>query len=96
MKAMWTTAFAIGVKAVAGAAQAQDMIRALAPTWVGFAPALVASDLGYHEEEGLEVDFRFEDDRRTCSPRWSAVTSRLTCARWASTRAGPGWTRRLA
>lgn len=44
-------------------AQAEDVIRALAPTWVGFAPALVASDLGYFEEEGLTVDFRFEDDR---------------------------------
>ncbi|MFK7859190.1 MAG: ABC transporter substrate-binding protein [Granulosicoccus sp.] len=41
----------------------QDSIRVLAPTWVGFAPALVAADLGYYEEEGLEVDFRFEDDR---------------------------------
>lgn len=61
MKAIWTTAFAIGLGA--GAAQAQDVIRALAPTWVGFAPALVAGDLGFYEEEGLEVDFRFEDDR---------------------------------
>ena len=42
---------------------AQDTLRVLAPTWVGFAPALVAADLGYFEEEGLTVDFRFEDDR---------------------------------
>lgn len=48
---------------LAQAASAQDVIRALAPTWVGFAPALVAQDLGYYAEEGLEVDFRFEDDR---------------------------------
>ena len=27
------------------------------------APAFVAGDLGYYEEEGLSVDFRFEDDR---------------------------------
>lgn len=46
-----------------GAARAQDSIRVLAPTWVGFAPALVADDLGYYAEEGLEIDFRFEDDR---------------------------------
>ncbi|WP_181702114.1 ABC transporter substrate-binding protein [Chthonobacter albigriseus] len=44
-------------------AQAEDKIRALAPTWVGFAPALVANTLGYYAEEGLEVDFKFEDDR---------------------------------
>lgn len=49
--------------AFGGAASAQDVIRALAPTWVGFAPALVAQDLGYYEEEGLTLDFRFEDDR---------------------------------
>ncbi|MFK7893003.1 MAG: ABC transporter substrate-binding protein [Granulosicoccus sp.] len=49
--------------AVSGVVHAQDTIRVLAPTWVGFAPALVAGDLGYYEEEGLEVDFRFEDDR---------------------------------
>jgi NitT/TauT family transport system substrate-binding protein len=45
-------------------ATAQDnTIRVLAPTWVGFAPALVAQDLGCYEEEGVTLDFRFEDDR---------------------------------
>ncbi|WP_372675135.1 ABC transporter substrate-binding protein [Aquicoccus sp.] len=45
-------------------ATAQDTtIRILAPTWVGFAPALVAQDLGCYEEEGVSLDFRFEDDR---------------------------------
>jgi NitT/TauT family transport system substrate-binding protein len=45
-------------------AAAQDnTIRILAPTWVGFAPALVAQDLGCYEEEGVTLDFRFEDDR---------------------------------
>lgn len=43
---------------------AQDnTIRVLAPTWVGFAPALVAQDLGCYVEEGITLDFRFEDDR---------------------------------
>lgn len=43
---------------------AQDnTIRVLAPTWVGFAPALVAQDLGCYEAEGVTLDFRFEDDR---------------------------------
>lgn len=50
--------------ALAGAAAAQDTtIRVLAPTWVGFAPALVAQDLGCYEAEGYSLDFRFEDDR---------------------------------
>jgi NitT/TauT family transport system substrate-binding protein len=45
-------------------AAAQDtVIRVLAPTWVGFAPALVAQDLGCYAEEGVRLDFRFEDDR---------------------------------
>ena len=45
-------------------ALAQDTtIRVLAPTWVGFAPALVAQDLGCYAEEGYSLDFRFEDDR---------------------------------
>lgn len=45
-------------------AAAQDnTISILAPTWVGFAPALVAQDLGCYEEEGVTLDFRFEDDR---------------------------------
>ena len=45
-------------------ATAQDnSIRILAPTWVGFAPALVAQDLGCYADEGVSLDFRFEDDR---------------------------------
>ena len=55
--------FVLFAVVMTGSAVAQDSIRVLAPTWVGFAPALVAGDLGYYEEEGLEVDFRFEDDR---------------------------------
>lgn len=44
-------------------AEAEDKIRVMAPTWVGFAPALVADKLGYYKEEGLSVEFKFEDDR---------------------------------
>lgn len=55
--------FLVGAAHTQAQAQAQERIRVLAPTWVGFAPALVAGDLGYYEAEGLEVDFRFEDDR---------------------------------
>ena len=47
----------------APAAQAADKIRVFCPTWLGFAPVLVAKDLGYFKEEGLEVELKFEDDR---------------------------------
>lgn len=63
MKTLSLSTLALLAVLSAQAAHAQDTIRVLAPTWVGFAPALVAGDLGYYEEEGLEVDFRFEDDR---------------------------------
>lgn len=64
MKARHVLAGALAAGLCAGTAvSAQDTLRVLAPTWVGFAPALVAGDLGYYEEEGLSVDFRFEDDR---------------------------------
>lgn len=57
-------ATAVAALAAALPAAAQDnTIRVLAPTWVGFAPALVAQDLGCYEEEGVTLDFRFEDDR---------------------------------
>ena len=46
-----------------GTATAAEKIRVLAPTWVGFAPALVADKLGYYAEDGLAVEFKFEDDR---------------------------------
>ncbi|BDA84877.1 aliphatic sulfonate ABC transporter substrate-binding protein [Aureimonas sp. SA4125] len=44
-------------------AAAEDVIRALAPTWPGFAPVFVAMDKGYFKDLGLEVEFSFEDDR---------------------------------
>ncbi len=55
-----TLALGLGLATPASAA---DSIRMLAPTWVGFAPVLVASDLGYFKEQDLTVDFKFEDDR---------------------------------
>lgn len=56
-------AAAFGFLALSVPAHAADVIRALAPTWPGFAPVLVASDLGYFKELGLTVDMKFEDDR---------------------------------
>ena len=46
-----------------GSAYSADQIRMLAPTWLGFAPVHVANDLGCFKENGLEVDYKFEDDR---------------------------------
>jgi NitT/TauT family transport system substrate-binding protein len=54
--------FAFGA-AVSGPASAQDKIRVFAPTWTGYTPVWVAMDMGYFKDQGLEVDFRFEDDR---------------------------------
>ena len=51
------------VTAASGTANSAETIRMLAPTWLGFAPVHVANDLGCFKEEGLEVDYKFEDDR---------------------------------
>jgi NitT/TauT family transport system substrate-binding protein len=45
------------------AAFSEDTIHMLAPTWLGFAPVHVANDLGCFKDEGLVVDYKFEDDR---------------------------------
>lgn len=57
-----TISFAIAL-AAAGSALGADRIRMLAPTWLGFAPVHVANDLGYFKALGLEVEYKFEDDR---------------------------------
>jgi NitT/TauT family transport system substrate-binding protein len=49
--------------AASGAAYSEDTIHMLAPTWLGFAPVHVANDLGCFKDEGLAVDYKFEDDR---------------------------------
>ncbi len=56
-------ALAAGLVAALPAAAQDNTIRVLSPTWVGFAPALVAQDLGCYEAEGVTLDYRFEDDR---------------------------------
>ena len=45
------------------AALGADRIRVMAPLWSGFAPLVVAQDLGYFAEQNLEMDLRWEDDR---------------------------------
>ena len=46
-----------------GSARAEDQIRILCPTWSGYAPIFVASDLGYFKSMGLNVDIKFDDER---------------------------------
>jgi len=43
-------------------------IECIFPYWTGFAPTFLARDLGYFEEEGLEVNIRFDDDRGNVLP----------------------------
>jgi NitT/TauT family transport system substrate-binding protein len=63
MKRLIAGAAIAAVLAAAGPVKAAETIRMLAPTWLGFAPVHVANDLGCFKEEGLEVDYKFEDDR---------------------------------
>ena len=49
-------------------AQAEDVIKCAYPYWFGFAPTLVAQDLGYFGEEGLTVDSVFDNDRANVYP----------------------------
>jgi NitT/TauT family transport system substrate-binding protein len=62
MRQLYLSVFAIGV-ALSQPALAQDKIRMLAPTWLGFAPVWIAKDLGFFKDQGLDVDIRFEDER---------------------------------
>ena len=63
MKTLKTAVSLLAVMAFAPSAHAAETIRMLAPTWLGFAPVHVANDLDCFAKEGLEVDYKFEDDR---------------------------------
>jgi len=63
MKTLKTAVSLLAVMTFAPSAHAAETIRMLAPTWLGFAPVHVANDLGCFAKEGLEVDYKFEDDR---------------------------------
>lgn len=54
-----------------GAGQAADKIHMLAPTWLGFAPVHVANDIGCFQENNLEVNYKFEDDRANVMAAYS-------------------------
>ncbi len=58
-------AICIAATIVPGAVKAADdyEINCFIPFWVGFGPTFLARDLGYFEEEGLDVNIVFEDDR---------------------------------
>ncbi|MCP4627927.1 MAG: ABC transporter substrate-binding protein [bacterium] len=51
-------------------AAAKDLykIKCIFPFWLGFGPTFLASDLGYFEEEGVEVSIAFDDDRGNVLP----------------------------
>ncbi|MCZ6637584.1 MAG: ABC transporter substrate-binding protein [Alphaproteobacteria bacterium] len=60
-----------------GPAQAGELIKCAYPYWFGFAPTLVAQDLGYFAEEGLEVDSVFDNDRANVYP--ALETNEIQC-----------------
>lgn len=51
---------ALSLSTAVGAA---DTVRVMAPLWSGFAPLVVAQDLGYFQEQDVVMDLRWEDDR---------------------------------
>jgi NitT/TauT family transport system substrate-binding protein len=61
-------AVAVGLFATGPAQAAGDLIKCAYPFWFGFAPTLVAQDLGYFAEEGLEVESVFDNDRANVYP----------------------------
>lgn len=63
MKKVCSVAPVLAVLVFAAPAHSAETIRMMAPTWLGFAPVHVANDLGCFAKEGLEVSYKFEDDR---------------------------------
>jgi NitT/TauT family transport system substrate-binding protein len=63
LRRVLATAALAAALAHSGPAAADDKITAMFPTWPGYAPVMVAEALGCFEAEGLEVVWRFEDDR---------------------------------
>jgi len=66
--ALTGAAIALTLGLFAGQAQAAELIKCVYPYWFGFAPTLVAQDLGYFAEEGIEVDSVFDNDRANVYP----------------------------
>ncbi len=63
MKNLIAGAAVMALFATVSQVQSAETIHMLAPTWLGFAPVHVANDMGCFKAEGLEVDYKFEDDR---------------------------------
>ena len=66
-----------GATLAAAPVKADDVIRCVYPFWFGFAPVPVAIELGYFEEEGLEVTTVFDNDRANVLPAFE--TGDLDC-----------------
>jgi NitT/TauT family transport system substrate-binding protein len=75
--ALTGAAIALTLGLFAGQAQAADVIKCVYPYWFGFAPTLVAQDLGYFAEEGIEVDSVFDNDRANVYP--ALETNEIQC-----------------
>lgn len=60
---LFSLAVASLLLSAANSASADDKIRILCPTWSGYAPIFVASDLGYFKAMGLTVELKFDDER---------------------------------
>lgn len=63
MKKLFATTALITLATFSTATYATDTIRILTPTWLGFAPVHVANDMGCFKDSGIEIDYKFDDDR---------------------------------
>ena len=61
-KLVITAASSLALLAGAGVVSAQEEIRVMTPTWLGFAPVHIAQDQGCFEQNDLAVTMTFEDD----------------------------------
>ena len=75
----------LGVSMSSAKADEFYKINCIFPYWTGFAPTFLAGDLGYFEDEGLEVSIVFDDDRGNVLPAMMRGTSTAPSERSAST-----------
>ena len=65
------TVSSIALAGLVGSVQpsvADNVVRCAYPFWFGFAPAPVADAMGYYEEEGIEFEAVFDNDRANVLP----------------------------
>ena len=70
LTALAVSLLALSINLMSGVSKvhADDTVRCAFPFWFGFAPVFVAQDMGYFEEEGIEVTTVFENDRANVLP----------------------------